>query len=101
TANIVCQTKSELIHLTRHEPEPRSEVTTPAKCAAIADRGDQRCCVQHADAGDGGQAICGGVAARHLSQLPIQCSDPRINRAPLIEHVIEQGPHTWAEAVPI
>src|SRR3954462_5645376 len=83
--------------LPRHQPEPGGKVPPSSERLARPDRCEQGRCVQHPNAGDGGQTTCSLIAASTSSELVIECPNAPVALAPLGPHVLNQHPHPRAE----
>ena len=70
-------------HLAWHQPEPSRQVAAAREGLRVADRSYQCRCVQHANAGDGGQPSRSLVAARACSRIRCQARNPMIQLKPL------------------
>lgn len=68
--------------LTWNQAEPCTQIPGFGETAGITHRGDKGCCVQHANAGDGGEAPCSSIIARQFDELPVQTLDPGIEFSP-------------------
>src|SRR5215472_8499467 len=85
--------------LARYEAQPGREITAAVEHACVTDCRHQGGRVQHADARDSGQTASRRIIARHLGKLVVEGRDPLVERAPLVEHVVEQTPHAWPDSV--
>ncbi|KQP53616.1 hypothetical protein ASF41_23330 [Methylobacterium sp. Leaf111] len=83
--------------LTRHEAEPGRQITSAGEGRHIADRRDQRCSIECADARDGGEPACAFVGPSLFGELCVEGCDASVEGLPAIPDVRHEDAHPWRE----
>lgn len=79
--------------LTRNEAEPGRQITSAGESADIADRRDQRCGIEGADARDGGEPASALVGPSLFGELCVECCDAPIEGLPAFTDIRHQATH--------